>query len=89
LFCKKGKYDIQPIALELVEYVLNNQYRDRDETFGNGRLVRNLFENIVKNQSVRIAETISNPKHSDLVTILADDVRPLLEKKLEPFLSNY
>ena len=83
-FCKEGKYDIQPTALELVEYILNNQHRDRDETFGNGRLVRNLFESVLKNQSVRIAETIPNPKHSDLVTILADDVRPLLEKKLEP-----
>ena len=89
LFCTEGNYDIQPTALELIEYILNNEYRDRDESFGNGRLVRNLFESIVKNQSVRIAETISSPKHSDLVTILADDVRPLLEKKQEPVSLNY
>ena len=89
LFCKEGNYEVQSAALELVSYILNNEYRDRDETFGNGRLVRNLFQSIVRNQSVRIAETISDSTHSDLVTILPDDVRPLLEKKQEPEVANY
>ncbi|MCL5123647.1 MAG: AAA family ATPase [Deltaproteobacteria bacterium] len=89
LFCKEGNYEIKSTALELVSYILNNEYRDRDETFGNGRLVRNLFQSIVRNQSVRIAETISDSKHSDLVTILPDDVRPLLEKKQEPVAPTY
>ena len=89
LFCKEGNYEIQSAALELVSYILNNEYRDRDETFGNGRLVRNFFQSIVRNQSVRIAETISDSTHSDLVTILPDDVRPLLEKKQEPVSPSY
>jgi len=80
---------MQPASLELVRYVLESEYRDRDETFGNARLVRNIFESIVRNQSVRIAETIVQPTDDDLVRILPDDIRPLLKKKQEPIVPNY
>jgi SpoVK/Ycf46/Vps4 family AAA+-type ATPase len=89
LFCNEGNYEIQATALELVQYIFENEYRNRDERFGNGRLVRNLFQSIVRNQSVRIAETIKKPSHSDLVKLLPEDIRPLLEKKQEPIAPSY
>lgn len=79
LFCKEEGYELQFSASELIRYILKMEYRQRDETFGNGRFVRNLFESVLMNQSVRIAENVGEPSHSDLITITSDDVRPLLD----------
>ena len=89
LFCREGDYEINPAALELLRPTVEREYSRRDESFGNARYVRNLFQSVVRNQSVRIAETLKNPSQSDLVTILPDDVRPLLVKKQEPVVSRY
>jgi SpoVK/Ycf46/Vps4 family AAA+-type ATPase len=89
LFCVEDSYEIQRPALDLVQYALENEHRARDETFGNARLVRNLFESVVLNQSLRIAETTEDPTHSDLVTIITDDVRSLLDRKREPVAPSY
>ena len=78
LFCKQNDYKIQSQALDLIKYITENQYRKRDDSFGNARLMRNLFESVVKTQSVRIAETLNNPTPDDLMTIVVDDVRPLI-----------
>ena len=89
LFCKEKRYEIEGNALKLVQRILENEYQNRDETFGNGRLVRNLFESVKKNQAVRLAESPNKLSLSDLVTILPDDVRPLLNKKQEPVVARY
>ncbi|MBQ9430486.1 MAG: AAA family ATPase [Kiritimatiellae bacterium] len=47
--------------------------RKRDKQFGNGRFVRNLFENSVERQAVRLA-AVQNPTHDDLVTLTSADV---------------
>ena len=83
LFCKEKRYEIEEAALKLVQRILETEYQNRDDTFGNGRLVRNLFESVKKNQAVRLAESQKKLSLSDLVTILPDDVRPLLNKKQE------
>lgn len=45
----------------------------KDRNFGNARLVRNIFEKTIENQSTRIAE-LSNVDANALETIVADDL---------------
>jgi SpoVK/Ycf46/Vps4 family AAA+-type ATPase len=78
LFCKEKRYQINVAALKLVQRILENEYQNRDETFGNGRLVRNLFESVKKNQAVRISKTLKTPSDNDLCAILPDDIHPLI-----------
>jgi len=47
----------------------------RGATFGNGRMVRNLFEDCVTHQASRLVE-IKNPTDEQLVTLTAEDVPP-------------
>lgn len=48
----------------------------RGKGFGNGRLVRNLFEHAVARQASRVVE-LHEPTDHDLVTLLAADIPPL------------
>ena len=79
LFCKDNHYQVQAAALKLVEHILENEYHNRDATFGNGRLVRNLFESIKKNHAVRISKTLKSPSDKDLCAVLPEDIQPLIE----------
>jgi hypothetical protein len=49
-------------------------YEERDENFGNGRDVRNCFEDMIVRQSNRVA-AMENPSKEDLVTVLPQDLR--------------
>jgi ATP-dependent Clp protease ATP-binding subunit ClpA len=48
----------------------------RGESFGNGRLARNLFEDCVTRQATRIVGD-ANPSNEQLVTLVAADVAPI------------
>lgn len=48
----------------------------RGESFGNGRLARNLFEDCVTRQATRIVGD-ANPSNEQLVTLVASDVAPI------------
>lgn len=49
-------------------------YRNRDEKFGNGREMRNLFEDVAGNQAVRLAQKFFKPTRTQLVTVEAADI---------------
>lgn len=53
--------------------LLSELYNARDKAFGNGRLVRNLFERIIEKQANRIAD-ITPLTEKILSTISKDDV---------------
>ena len=55
-------------ALEL----FRDMYENRDDNFGNGRDVRNRFEDVVSRQADRLA-AMENPTKEDLMTILKQD----------------
>jgi hypothetical protein len=64
-------------------------YKNRDHTFGNARLARNMFEEITKNQANRIVhlETTVPPETLDrytLMTITENDVPDLQGTITEP-----
>lgn len=72
-FCKDGDYILTAGAKEKLKTVFDALYAKKDRTFGNGRLVRNLFEKIIERQCNRIAH-IAPPTHEILTTITDDDI---------------
>ncbi|MCD6182540.1 MAG: tetratricopeptide repeat protein [Candidatus Cloacimonetes bacterium] len=58
-------------------------YTNRNATFGNGRLVRNIFEKVVQAQSFRIAEN-TDLSTGDLFTIHSDDIKRVIDESPAP-----
>lgn len=48
-------------------------YENREENFGNGREVRNIFEDSVINHSNRVA-AIEKPTREELMTLTSEDI---------------
>jgi SpoVK/Ycf46/Vps4 family AAA+-type ATPase len=59
-------------------------YKNRDKTFGNARLVRNLYENALKNQLLRLADIPAEERHEEVIKyILMDDIAEFISHKKE------
>lgn len=70
--CKRNGYILSPESEEKAKTMFNAMYETRDENFGNGRAVRNLFEDMVVRQSNRVA-AMEVPTKDDLMTFLPED----------------
>ena len=69
--CKKGCYQLTEEAQPLIrDYIAEES---ADDSFGNARGVRNLFEHVLVAQNNRLA-TMEKITREDLMTITADDV---------------
>ena len=69
--CKKGCYQLTEEARPLIrDYIAEES---ADDSFGNARGVRNLFEHVLVAQNNRLA-TMEKITREDLMTITADDV---------------
>jgi SpoVK/Ycf46/Vps4 family AAA+-type ATPase len=68
-----NKFKIQEDAREKLLKYFTWKYQSRTKNFGNARLVRNLFEEIVRLQSSRLAE-MDEITDADLVTLTLYDV---------------
>ncbi len=81
--CDNGHYRADDDARRRVGLYLEAQPRVRG--FGNGRVVRNLFEDAVARQASRVVE-IADPTDVDLVTLLPVDIAdpPLLPAAVAP-----
>ncbi len=55
LFARNDGYQLTPEAVTRVESIFKAAYQGRDETFGNARLARNIFERTISNQANRLA----------------------------------
>ena len=73
LQCKKNGYTLSEEAEKLAKEAFNKMYEERSDNFGNGRDVRNRFEDMVSRQSDRIAQ-IESPSKEDLMTFLPEDL---------------
>lgn len=73
LSLRKSQYKIKRDALNALQSYIERELLVKDEHFGNGRFVRNLFEKIIQNQANRLAvqESISN---EDLSIITLEDI---------------
>lgn len=72
--CNSSQYSVTPQAREALLAYFNDLYAKRDKNFGNGRDVRNVFENIITRQSKRVAKLL-NPSDEDLTTIDIPDLQ--------------
>jgi hypothetical protein len=59
--------------LEKLQSTVQGLWRDRTEEFGNARLMRNLFEQTVQNQSNRMATSLA-PDVALLSALLTEDL---------------
>lgn len=72
--CKKAGLIATETARDLVLKHFEEEYVNRDETFANGREVRNFFERAVVNQANRLALE-SHIDDDDVSTLTAEDVK--------------
>ena len=71
--CEKNEYKMDTEARTALLGYFEELYANRNENFGNGRDVRNLFETIVTRQSKRVAR-LSDPSDADMVCIKCIDL---------------
>lgn len=69
--CAKNEYTVDPAAATKLRRVIDAVPRDRH--FGNGRLVRNIFEAAVVRQASRVV-ALPHPDTAQLSTFLPDDI---------------
>ena len=73
--CRKNGYELTEEAETIAAEFFRQLYEDRDENFGNGRDVRNRFEDMVVRQANRVA-AMEAPTKEDLVTFTKEDFFP-------------
>jgi tellurite resistance protein len=74
LMCEANHYQLQPAVRAKLLLGFHWLFTQRDEHFGNGRLVRNTFENTVRRLANRVAGV--SPVTRDLLTVFtAEDVQ--------------
>ncbi len=52
--CRKNDYSLSEAASQQIRSFLNTQVQEKDENFSNGRLVRNLYDDLVMNHAKRV-----------------------------------
>ncbi len=71
-------------AKEPLRKYFNTVYRNRNKTFGNGRLVRDLIESASKKQLLRVADIPHEERHQEVLKyILNDDIKELITQAKE------
>jgi len=71
--CSKSHFKLSDDAREKLRSVFEELYVKRDKTFGNARLVRNLFERIIERQANRLA-VLTSLSDETLTTLIAEDI---------------
>lgn len=72
--CEKNGYTLTGDAEKAAVELFTQLYEERNENFGNGRDVRNCFEDMIVRQSNRVA-AMENPGKEDLMAVLPEDLR--------------
>ena len=71
--CGSSQYSVNDEVRDAMLRYFQNLYSKRDKNFGNGRDVRNIFENIITRQSKRVAK-MSSPTDAEMTTITLQDL---------------
>ena len=72
--CKKNGYTLTEESEKAAAELFTDLYENRSDNFGNGRDVRNCFEDMVVRQSNRVAQ-LDNPTKEDLMAVLPEDLQ--------------
>lgn len=71
--CEKNGYQLTEEADKAAVAMFTKLYEERDDNFGNGRDVRNCFEDMIVRQANRVA-VIEEPGKDDLMTVMPEDL---------------
>ncbi|WP_419576596.1 AAA family ATPase, partial [Phascolarctobacterium succinatutens] len=71
--CLKNDYMLTPTAKEKLQDILIAKVAYKNDEFANGRLVRNIYDDIIMNQARRLIN-VDNPTKGELMQILDEDV---------------
>lgn len=71
--CEKNGYKLTEEADKAAVELFTRLYEERDENFGNGRDVRNCFENMIVRQANRVA-VMEEPGKDELMAVLPEDL---------------
>ena len=75
-FAEKNDYTLDLEAAAKCTVLFQKLYANRDQTFGNARLARNLFEKTINRQAVRVMQN-NNPSKEALCNLVAEDIPAL------------
>lgn len=71
--CEKNGYVLDNEARTCAEELFRQMYEGRDDNFGNGRDVRNMFENMVVRQADRVSKA-ETPDKAALMAVIKSDL---------------
>ena len=77
--CRKNDYVLESDASAVICEYLKKCVEEKGENFANGRLARNLYDDLVMNHARRVIK-ITQPTKEDLCTIVKDDFQPENQK---------
>ena len=80
--CVNNDYELSEDAKACAHSYLNNKVETKDDNFANGRMVRNLYEDLVMNHARRVFN-INAPSKADLKTILDVDFKFVSDVKTD------
>ncbi len=72
--CEKNKYTLSEETEKAAVALFTELYEERGDNFGNGRDVRNVFEDMIVRQSNRVA-AMEAPTKEDLMAVLPEDLQ--------------
>lgn len=70
--CENNDYTLEDRAKEKIHLYFEQQTTSKDENFSNGRMARNLYDDLVMNHARRVVNYI-NPSYEELSTIKVED----------------
>ena len=74
--CDKNDYVLSQAAINCIKEYLVQVVKNKSENFPNGRLVRNLFDDIIMNHARRVSK-IENPTKDQLQIVELEDLSEL------------
>ena len=80
--CQNNDYSLDEEAKEKIHLFFEQQTLEKDENFANGRLVRNLYDDLVMNHARRVINT-ANPDSAELSTIKAKDFTFAIDENVD------
>lgn len=81
---KKKNCELDAKTRESLQKYYNEEYRKRDRSFGNARIVRNIIEKAVNNLMLRVAEIPADERENENTsTLILDDIKDIISAPQE------
>lgn len=75
--CNENEYILHPDTKHKIKLALTKLVENKDDSFANGRLIRNIFDELLMNHAKRVAQ-LENPTKDELAIIIESDfITPL------------